>query len=105
MTQPGSRRSCYDRAMSELCPVRVERVRRGWSQQQLGKRSGLTQQQIALLEQGKVTDPKLTTIVALCQALGMSMVGFIHSWLKWRELLETVSPQAVAQKLLAERKQ
>lgn len=102
MRADSSKRSLR-RAHAELCPVRVERLRKGWSQVELSRRCGLTQQQIALLESGRTTDPKLSSIVALTKALGMSLVGFVSAWLRWRELVETVPAEKVAEHLLMQR--
>jgi transcriptional regulator with XRE-family HTH domain len=50
--------------------VRAERVRQGLTQRQLAERSGVSYQQISLIESGRV-DPRVTSLMALAGALGM----------------------------------
>jgi transcriptional regulator with XRE-family HTH domain len=55
--------------------ARVRRLReaRGWSQQALAQAAGLSITVVALIEQGKREDPKLSTVAALARALGVGL--------------------------------
>ena len=48
------------------------RAKRGWTQTDLAKACGTTQSAIARLESGD-QDPKLSTMSAVCDALGLTM--------------------------------
>lgn len=52
------------------------RRERGWTQEQLSERSGLSQQYISDLERGK-RNPTIVTIFELAQALGVSHVELV----------------------------
>jgi transcriptional regulator with XRE-family HTH domain len=53
--------------------VRQLREAAGLSQQALAGAAGLSISVVTKLEQGKLTDPKLNTAIALAKALGVSM--------------------------------
>lgn len=53
--------------------LRAERERRGWSQQQLADRVGVTQQAIYLLERGKRPNPGGKMLAGLARAFGISI--------------------------------
>jgi transcriptional regulator with XRE-family HTH domain len=52
--------------------VREQRLRRGWTQVELERRSGIPQPQISRLEAGGTDDPGAQTIRNLALALGVS---------------------------------
>jgi transcriptional regulator with XRE-family HTH domain len=56
---------------SETLSARLKALRtaRGLSQQQLADRAGLTKSNVTQLEQGRITDPRLSTLRALAGAL------------------------------------
>jgi transcriptional regulator with XRE-family HTH domain len=63
-------------------PLLAERVKRhrdaaGLSQQELAFRSGLSLSVIAGIEQGKKGDPRLSTVAAIAEALGVPVDGLI----------------------------
>jgi transcriptional regulator with XRE-family HTH domain len=51
----------------------VLRDRRGWSQRELARRSGVRQSLLSELERGKKTDAMGHVLVKLAQALGVSV--------------------------------
>lgn len=59
--------------------VAQARHARGWTQKDLAERIGMTQSAVARLERGD-SDPRLSTVVAVCRALDLplSIGGPIH---------------------------
>lgn len=53
--------------------VKTERERRGWSQSELARRSGVTQGHIAQIESGKRQQPNQDTVERLAAAFGTSL--------------------------------
>jgi transcriptional regulator with XRE-family HTH domain len=51
--------------------LRRQRLKRGWSQEELGRRCGLHRTEISLLERSE-RDPRLATIVRLARALELT---------------------------------
>jgi transcriptional regulator with XRE-family HTH domain len=49
------------------------RLKRGWSQRELARRSGVRQSLLSELERGRKTDTTGRTLVKLAQALGVSV--------------------------------
>jgi transcriptional regulator with XRE-family HTH domain len=52
--------------------LRIARARKGWSQTELTKRSGIHNVQISKLERGVTKEITGSTLRALCEALGVS---------------------------------
>lgn len=67
---------CMD--MRKLVGDNCARIRkeRGWTQEELAERSGLSQQYISDLERGK-RNPTIVTIYELAQALGVSHMEMV----------------------------
>ena len=53
--------------------LRHLREQRGWRQEDLAVRAGITQAQISRLESGEQIDPRMTTLVGLDDAFGMTV--------------------------------
>ena len=51
----------------------IAREIKGWSLRDLEKASGVSNALISQIETGKVRDPGFTTVVRLCDALGLSL--------------------------------
>lgn len=64
--------------MRRLVGDNCARIRkgRGWTQEELAERSGLSQQYISDLERGK-RNPTIVTIYELAQALGVSHLDMV----------------------------
>lgn len=64
--------------MRRLVGDNCARIRkgRGWTQEELAERSGLSQQYISDLERGK-RNPTIVTIYELAQALGVSHLEMV----------------------------
>ncbi|MEW6574746.1 MAG: helix-turn-helix transcriptional regulator [Pseudomonadota bacterium] len=54
------------------------RKARGWTQEQLAERSGLSQQYISGLENGQ-RNPTIVTVYELATALGVTHLDLLHS--------------------------
>ena len=65
--------------MRKLVGSNLERIRkeRGWTQEQLSERSGLTQQYLSDLERGK-RNPTIVTIYELSLALGVPHIELVR---------------------------
>lgn len=57
--------------------VKMLRRQMGIGYRELAKRSGLTERQILLIESGRTRDPRLSTMCALSQALGIEVQQLI----------------------------
>lgn len=66
--------------------VRVERELLGWSQDELGRRAGLSRSSIFLLEKGS-SGTRLGTVRRVAQALGVPLAYLVAFEHPWRELL------------------
>jgi transcriptional regulator with XRE-family HTH domain len=53
------------------------RKERGWSQEELARRSGLATVTVVKLEQGKVADPHVSTLARLASAMGCQIEAFL----------------------------
>jgi transcriptional regulator with XRE-family HTH domain len=53
--------------------VRSHRDRRGWSQEELGRRAGLGLQAISNIESGRTTEPRLTSLRKIAKAFGVDV--------------------------------
>lgn len=59
--------------------VRLLRKKKGWSQERLAKESTVSYQTLIKIEQGRINNPKLETLVKLSKALNVSidkLIGF-----------------------------
>lgn len=57
--------------------VAAQRKRKGWTQQRLAERAGVTQVTIARLERGDC-DPRLSTVQGIADALGHDTSSFLR---------------------------
>lgn len=71
---------CMD--MRKLVGDNCARLRstKGWTQEELAERSGLSQQYLSDLERGK-RNPTIVTIYEIAQALGVSHVELVQPWI------------------------
>lgn len=53
---------------------------RGWTQGQLASRSGLSQPQVSELVNGKTDEPKLSKLLGVASALGVSIERLYEGW-------------------------
>lgn len=53
--------------------VSLARELKGWSLRELEKRSGVSNALLSQIETGKIKDPGFTTVVSICDALGVSI--------------------------------
>ena len=51
--------------------LRQARARRGWTQEQLEAKSGVSQAAISAIERGVRSDPAFSTVTKLAEALGV----------------------------------
>lgn len=61
------------------------RTKKGLSQGDIFKRTGMERAYISRLENGQVDDPRLTTVVVLARALDMSVDDFVNEMLRAAE--------------------
>ena len=57
--------------------VKMLRKQMGISYRELAKRTGRTERQVLLIESGRTRDPRLSTMCALSQALGVEVQQLI----------------------------
>ena len=53
--------------------IKTLRERRGWSQSELARKAGIRQGVLSDIESGKTKHPRVDTIAAIAQALGVPM--------------------------------
>ncbi len=53
--------------------IAIGRECKGWSLRDLERESGVSNALISQIETGKVKDPGFTTVVRICEALGLSI--------------------------------
>ena len=53
--------------------VAVARECKGWSLRELEKRCGVSNALLSQIETGKIKDPGFTTVIRICDALGVSI--------------------------------
>lgn len=53
--------------------IKNARKRAGLTQEELGKRAGLSAAYVSQVESGRRVDPQFSSVVKLCRALGLSM--------------------------------
>lgn len=51
--------------------IRAERLRKGWTHRQVARRAGISPTALVYIENGQTRDPRLSLVVALCDALGV----------------------------------
>ena len=49
------------------------RKQKGWSQEKLAREAGISYQTLIKIEQGRIKNPKLETLIKLSKALGVSL--------------------------------
>jgi transcriptional regulator with XRE-family HTH domain len=49
------------------------RKQKGWSQEKLAREAGISYQTLIKIEQGRIKNPKLETLIKLAKALGISL--------------------------------
>jgi transcriptional regulator with XRE-family HTH domain len=49
------------------------RKRKGWSQEKLAREAGISYQTLIKIEQGRIKNPKLETLIKLAKALNVSL--------------------------------
>ena len=49
------------------------RKKKGWSQEKLAREAGISYQTLIKIEQGRIKNPKLETLIKLSKALGVSL--------------------------------
>jgi transcriptional regulator with XRE-family HTH domain len=59
--------------------IREMRRARGWSQQELARRAGISQAQIANLESGLSANPMQRTLEGIAKAFDMTLAEFVKS--------------------------
>lgn len=79
--RPGRKRSA-DQPWSQLAPVLGRRLRqaretRNVTREKLGSEAGVASSTIAKLESGRVAEPGLFTVWAICKALHLEVDGLI----------------------------
>jgi DNA-binding XRE family transcriptional regulator len=57
--------------------IKIQRERAGLSQQQLATLAGLSVSMVSQLEQGKKPDPRLSTVLAIADALDVSIIDIV----------------------------
>ncbi|WP_084542840.1 helix-turn-helix domain-containing protein [Deinococcus murrayi] len=65
--------------------VARERAARSWSQDELAAKSGLSTRAVSAIEQGRVKDPRISTVRALARALGESFFAEAYRYTDIRE--------------------
>ena len=54
------------------------RKQKGWSQEKLARESGISYQTLIKIEQGRIKNPKLETLIKLANALNVSLDNLIQ---------------------------
>jgi transcriptional regulator with XRE-family HTH domain len=67
----------FNHGGDEMTGIKEMRLKKGWSQQELAKRSGVSQSHIHYLESG-TKDATSTTLRKLAQALGVSVAELLE---------------------------
>ena len=55
------------------------RKKKGWSQEKLAGESGISYQTLIKIEQGRIKNPRLDTLIKLAKALGVSIDKLLGS--------------------------
>ena len=58
---------------SNLKNIKKFRNKKGWSQEKLAREADISYQTLIKIEQGRIKNPKLQTLVKLAKALGVSL--------------------------------
>ncbi len=59
--------------------IKAQRLENGWSQEELARRSGVSQQTISAWESGRSNNPSTTELLRVAKALGQSPEFFLYS--------------------------
>jgi len=62
---------------SNLGNIKKLRNKKGWSQERLAREADISYQTLIKIEQGRIKNPKLQTLVKLATALGVSLDDLI----------------------------
>ncbi len=62
---------------SNLKNIKKLRNKKGWSQEKLAREAGISYQTLIKIEQSRIKNPKLQTLVKLAKALGVSLDDLI----------------------------
>ena len=67
--------------MSSECLKNLKKLRnkKGWSQEKLAREAGISYQTLIKIEQGRIQNPKLETLIKLAKALGVSLDKLVGS--------------------------
>lgn len=65
-----------------LANLKKLRKQKGWSQEKLAREAGISYQTLIKIEQGRIKNPKLETLIKLAKALGVSIDKLIGKILK-----------------------
>lgn len=58
---------------SYLKNLKTFRKKKGWSQEKLAREAGISYQTLIKIEQGRIKNPKLETLIKLAKALKISL--------------------------------
>ena len=53
--------------------LKKSRKKKGWSQEKLAREAGISYQTLIKIEQGRIKNPRLDTLIKLAKALGVSI--------------------------------
>lgn len=62
---------------SNLKNIKKLRNKKGWSQEKLAREAGISYQTLIKIEQNRIKNPKLQTLIKLTKALGVSLDDLI----------------------------
>jgi len=67
--------------MSSECLKNLKKLRnkKEWSQEKLAREAGISYQTLIKIEQGRIQNPKLETLIKLAKALGVSLDKLVGS--------------------------
>lgn len=67
--------------MSSECLKNLKKLRnkKGWSQEKLAREAGISYQTLIKIEQGRIQNPKLETLIKLAKVLGVSLDELVGS--------------------------
>lgn len=64
---------------SDLKNIKNFRNKKGWSQEKLSREADISYQTLIKIEQGRIKNPKLQTLIKLARALGVSLDRLVGS--------------------------
>jgi transcriptional regulator with XRE-family HTH domain len=71
--------------------IREERLKRGWSQEELADRAGLDQHDVSRVETGKSKNPQESTVLSLSEALDIPL-GILYERTRYPEVSYQIPP-------------